>query len=138
MALQWQRWLKYAKAALDQGVRDSNEELDRLEAEQAARAEGKPWLSSSGDAPTLDEVRARIEHDAREAGPPAVAPATPGEAGASARLDAQPPVVTAAGDADVDALAVEAEARQKAASERLAAIRDELGLADDEDPPPPA
>jgi hypothetical protein len=119
MAAQWQRWLKYAKAKLDSTVRDGDRELDRLEAEQQARVEGRPWLASSGAAPTFDEVKARIEH---QGGTP---PETPPAAAAP------PPRVEA------DGLAVEAEARQRAAESRLDAIRDELGL-DDDPPPPPA
>lgn len=118
MAAQWQRWLRYAKARLDSTVRDSERELDRREAELEARAEGKPWLSSSGDAPTFDEARARIEDRARQAGPqggPPPASPPPGEA------------------------ASEVEAQRRAGAERLAAIRDELGLADDDPgPDPPA
>jgi hypothetical protein len=104
MALQWKRWLNYAKARVDSAVRDGDREMDRLEAEQEARAEGKPWLSSSGAAPTFDEVEARI---ADRAGAPAP--------------DAEPEAV------------VDAAARRKAADERLASLRRELGVGD---PPP--
>lgn len=110
MAAQWQRWLRYAKAKVDATVRDGEREMDRLEAERAAATEGKPWLSSSGDAPTLDEVRARIEEGSRSSGTAAPADGGSGAGGGE------------------DAVAVELAARERAAAERLAAIREELGL----------
>ncbi len=109
MAAQWERWLRYAKAKLDDTVRRGDARMDRLEAEQAARAEGKPWLSADGAAPTFDEARSRIEQRAEPAVPP------------------EP--------------AVDFNARQRAADERLRAMRRELGLeegdADDGPAPPP-
>ncbi len=64
MAAQWERWLKYAKAKLDDSVRRGNDELDRREAElDARRRERTPW-AGDGDAPTFEEAKARIEHEA--------------------------------------------------------------------------
>ena len=121
MPAQWERWLRYAKAKLDDTVTRGDAELDRREAEQRARAEGKPWLSSEGDAPTLDETRARIEHQARQA------EQTRGTAPAEG-----PPAIDAPA---VDGPTIDFAAHQRAADERLAAMREELGLEDDgEDP----
>lgn len=106
MGVEWQRWLRYAKAKIDLTVSEGEREMDRLESEQAAASEGKPWLSSTGDAPTLDETRARIEDRAGRAGVETPA--------------------TGSGDEAFDA-----EAQRRAAEERLAAIRDELGLGDE-------
>ena len=66
MAANWGRWWKYAQAKLNGAVSAENAELDQLEAEQRANAEGKPWLSSDGGAPTLEETKARIEWEAEE------------------------------------------------------------------------
>lgn len=121
MGVEWQRWLRYAKAKIDLTVNEGEREMDKLEAEQAAAVEGKPWLSGTGDAPTFDEAKARIEDRAGQAG-----------------VDA--PAAGGSGDEAFDA-----EAQRRAAEERLAAIRGELGLDDapapdgtDEDVPPPA
>ena len=54
MAANLGRWWKYAQAKLNGVVSSSNAELDELEAEQAARAADKPWLSSESDAPTIE------------------------------------------------------------------------------------
>lgn len=121
MAAQWERWLKYAKAKLDDTVSRGESRLDQLEAEQAARAEGKPWLSGTGDAPTFDEAKARIEAQAEAAGQ---APAPTAEP----ELGKPRPGAAPAGDT------IDLAAQQKAAAERLAAMRAELGL-DEPDPP---
>lgn len=64
MAAQWERWLKYARAKLDDTVKQGNEELDRREAElEARRQERTPW-AGDGDTPTFEEAKARIEHQA--------------------------------------------------------------------------
>lgn len=70
MASNLDRWMKYAKARLDAAVRRGNDQLDRKEAEREAELADRPWLQSQGDTPTLDEVRARIEHMDRGAGAP--------------------------------------------------------------------
>lgn len=123
MPAQWERWLRYAKAKLDDTVKKGDAELDRREAEQRARAEGKPWLSGEDDTPTLDEARARIEHQARQAG----------HAGAAAPAAEGPAVPTPS----TDGPSIDFAAQQRAADERLAALREELGL-DEGDPPDPA
>ena len=102
--MRWRRWLKYGKAKLDQAVRDADAALDRKEEELAAERAGRPWLTPSGDTPTLAEVKARIE-DADTA--------TPTNAGA---------------DVDAADLALEMEAQRKAAEQRLAEIRKSLDL----------
>lgn len=52
-------WLEQVKAKVRDLLASGNRKLDELEAQQAAERADKPWLS--GDAPTLDSVRARIE-----------------------------------------------------------------------------
>lgn len=137
MALQWQRWLAYAKARIDASVRDGERELDRREADLAARSEGRPWISSSGDAPTLDEARARIEAQSRAAGKGG---ADTGEAGSTPTsvggAQGAQPAPSANLECDASLESFDLAAHQKAADDRLAAIRDELGLGGD-DPPPP-
>lgn len=64
MALNVNRWLKYARARIDSAVGSGNESLDRLEAEQEAKRADKPWLASDSAAPTFDEARARIAWEA--------------------------------------------------------------------------
>ena len=113
MALNVNRWITYAKARLDTAIGDGHRELDRLEAErEVARAE-KPWLSPAGDAPTLDEIRARIEWEASKAATPRPDQANPGQV-----------------DADI-------ETQRRAVADRLDAIRAELGPSP-EDPEPTA
>ena len=143
MAAQWERWLRYAKAKLDDTVKKGDAELDRREADQRARAEAEPWLASEGDAPTLDEARARIEHQARQAEeaqrsrdaakpslaeePTSDGPSDPAPAGPAAP-SAPPPLAT-----DPQLGSIDFAAQQRAADQRLAAMRKELGLdADDE------
>jgi hypothetical protein len=149
MALQWKRWLAYAKAKVDDTVTRGDAELDRREAELAARAEQEPWLASSDRAPTLDEAKARIEARTRAAGWAPSRP--PGEEPASAAGPEGTGTAPASGAADPDGDApsldaFDADVRQRATDERLAAIRDELGLGgdgpdddgpdDDEETPP--
>lgn len=168
MPAQWERWLRYAKAKLDDTVKRGDAEMDRLEAEQRARAEGKPWLASEADAPTLDEARARIEHQAEEArraeaarraeqdrrtgtsaprttdpgatdpphpapDPAELAPSAPPADPAPSTDPAPPPLAT-----DPQLGTIDFAAQQRAADERLAAMRRELGLdeGDGQDPPP--
>ncbi len=149
MALQWKRWLAYAKAKVDQTVAQGDDELDRREAELAARAGEQPWLASSGTAPSFDEAKARIEAQTRTAetrraeggadrdpttdgsSPAPTSPSTAG--GASTGAPAAPPTADASTFDSFDVAA-----RQKATDERLAAIREELGLGGDaekDDPP---
>jgi hypothetical protein len=127
MAANVGRWLKYAQAKLESMVSSSNTELDQLEAEQAARAEGKPWISSDGDAPTLDEARARIEWEAEEQRRRA-------EASGAAPSSSVPGAPVEAPDPDVLRAQLELDRRARESAERLEAIRKELGV----EPPPPA
>lgn len=124
MALQWQRWLKYAQAKLDSSLKQGEAELDRRESELEARSAGRPWLGSNRDAPSFDEAKARIEHQTGEA-EQRRAEAT--EAGGSP--SAPSPRSGVGGGADLDAF--DMAKHQQAAEDRLAAMRDELGLDDD-------
>ena len=148
MSANWQRWLRYAKAKLDSTLKESEADLDEREAQMRAEAEGKPWLSSESEAPTFDEMRARIEHDAREAAERQrrQAPgADPEPSRPGPRLERRPgspaPAQGVSTGAGEDTLAsFDMAAHQKAADDRLAAIRRELGLSDDavdadDDPP---
>lgn len=141
MAAQWQRWLKYAKAKLDSSLQQGEAELDRREADLEARSAGQPWLSSSSDAPTFDEARARIEHqtrqveEARGRSPSRSGPDPRPAAEADPSASGAPPRSTGS---DSTTESFDMAAHQRAADERLAAIRDELGLGGDEkDPAPP-
>lgn len=78
----------------------------RAGAEQA----GKPWLRSDADTPSYDDVRARIEADAGAGAGGPKPPRPTGEEG------------------------FDRAERERAASERLAAIRESLDLPKD-DPP---
>src|SRR3954447_21670491 len=98
--------MKYGRAKLDDVLKRGNEELDQLEAEREAEQADRPWLASTDDTPRLEDVRARIQHDAGQ-------PATP--AGPEEGFDL-------------------AE-QQRLADDRLAKIRDELGLGPGEQPP---
>lgn len=131
MALDVNRWLKYAKARLDSAVGQGNASLDRLEAEREADLADKPWLRSDGEAPTLDEARARIEWEAERqrraaAGDPAApaapaAPPTPAPSGPRAPEDV-------AADAEQEQARLELARREQASADRLAQIRAELGV----------
>jgi hypothetical protein len=155
MAAQWERWLRYAKAKLDDTVKKGDAELDRREAEQRRRAEAEPWLASESDAPTLDEARARIEHQTRQAEeadrarraaagaaspPSAPAGSTPSVPAPTATGPSVPPPLTT----DPQLGSIDFAAQQRAADERLAKMRQELGLdkgppdADDDPPSGPA
>ena len=71
MALNVNRWLKYAKSRIDAAVRSGNDELDDLEARREAERADKPWLSdhdSDSVSPSMDQVRARIEWEAERQG----------------------------------------------------------------------
>ena len=61
------RWFNYAKAKFEATFAEGNRELDELEAERAAEVADKPWLSATGEAPSFDEAKARIEWEAEEA-----------------------------------------------------------------------
>ena len=105
----WSRWLKYAKAKLDATVRSADRELDRREAELDAEHAEKPWLRGDADSPSYEDVRARIEADAGRPKPPRPS----GEEG------------------------FDLAARERAAAQRLAAIRESLDLPEDDPPAKP-
>jgi hypothetical protein len=98
--------MRYGRAKLDDVLKRGNVELDRLEAEREVDAAERPWAHTSSDTPTLDDVRGRIAHDAG-APSPAAAP--------EEQFDL-------------------AE-QQRKADDRLARIREELGLGGEEPPP---
>lgn len=133
MALDVNRWLKYAKARIDSAVGQGNKSLDRLEAEREADLADKPWLGSDRDAPTLDEARARIEWEAerqrRESGH--------GGGAVSDRPAPRSPR-DAAADAEQESARLELDRREKESATRLEQIREELGVdTPPADPPPP-
>ena len=146
MAANLGRWLKYAQAKLNSAVSSSNAELDELEAEQRAAAEDKPWLSSDGDAPTLEETRTRIEWEAedqrRRAQAAPAPPSAPTTGGTGA--PASPAAPNSGGieldpaDPDVAAARVELDRQARESRERLEAIRKELGVDAPGDGPPSA
>jgi hypothetical protein len=96
----WRRWLRYAKAKLDDTIRSGDAELDRREAELRAEQAGRPWLTDDDATPSYDEVKARID---------AESPAS----------DVPKP----SGDPDFDLAA-----QERAAAERLAELRKSLDL----------
>jgi len=98
--------MKYGRAKLDDVLQRGNEELDRREAALETDAAERPWAHRDAPAPTIDDVRDRIAHDS---GTPAPAPT-----------------------ADEG---FELAEQQRKADDRLAKIRDELGLGDEEKPP---
>lgn len=99
----WKRWLRYAKAKLDSTLQTTEEELDRREARLEAERAGKPWLGDDRATPSYDDVKERIERTAPSKGGP-----------------------TPSGNETFDL----AE-QERAASERLAEMRESLGLDDD-------
>ena len=102
---------------------------------EAATAD-KPWLASDGDAPTLDETRARIEWEAERAasarphGPTSGDPPRTRRPGApvSRRQRRPRPARWIAADPEAGRPAVELDRRDREARERLEAIRKELGV----------
>ncbi|CAN5439210.1 hypothetical protein BH10ACT1_BH10ACT1_39340 [soil metagenome] len=129
MALDVNRWLKYAKARIDSAVGQGNSSLDRLEAEREAEVADKPWLRSDGDAPTLDEARARIQWEAQRQ-----AAVAEGHAGAASTTGPGPKAAPAldpqdqAAAAEAQSARLQLEAQERASAERLDAIRRELGV----------
>ncbi|MEJ7583871.1 MAG: hypothetical protein WKF43_07230 [Acidimicrobiales bacterium] len=63
--------MKYGQARLRAALAEGHATLERREADLEAEAADKPWLRSTSTTPTVDEVKARIEHDtgASDAGP---------------------------------------------------------------------
>lgn len=162
MPMNVSRWLKYAKARLDDTVKSSNEELDRLEAKREAEAADRPWLRPEGDTPTLDEATARIawetERQAKaeaevkaKSQAKARGSAASGPDGSRAEADdgddhdgvatsSRGPFdpVDAADAAARSTARLELDQRAKESAERLEQIRRELGVDDPPSPPPEA
>ena len=146
MGLDVNRWLTYAKARVSSAVSQGNASLDRLEAEREAEQADRPWLRSESPAPSLDEARARIRCESEQQGTSA------GDAPAGGDPSQPPPPTPAsdpalrapeavAADAEREAARLELVRRQQASTERLRAIRSELGIDDPPssgDPSPPA
>jgi hypothetical protein len=109
----WQRWLKYGKAKVDAAVRDVDRVLDRKEEELRRDQEGRPWLGGDDDVPTYDEATARIEDRLEAAGIP---------------TQSSPPSPPADDETVAKIQAFDLAKQQKAADERLAAIRDSMGI----------
>lgn len=140
MALDVNRWLQYAKARIDSAVGQGNSSLDRLEAEREAELAEKPWLRSDGNAPTLDEAKARIEWEA-ERQQAAAQGRTPSVPAPGAGTGAEPlDLQDQAAAAEAQSARLQLEAQERASVERLEAIRKELGVdapakpADDDTP----
>ena len=148
MAANVNRWMKYAKARLDAALGQGNEELDRLEAEREAELADKPWLRSTGDAPSFDEARARIEWEAdrqRQLSEERLASddASPDGRGSDAAggTEAAPRPDRVQDDAEAaarESARIELDQRQRQSAARLDEIRQELGIdpsgGDDADP----
>ena len=113
------RWLRYGKARVDAAVRDVESVLDRKESELREEQAGKPWLTADADVPSYDDATARIEDRLRAAGiPTQTSPPSP-----------------PADDATVEQIrAFDLAKQRRAADERLASIRDSLGIAPDRPP----
>lgn len=142
------RWLLYAKAKLDETLRSSNQELDRLEAKQEAERADRPWLGANSDAPSIDEARARIEWEAEGAkresakdrdasaptggSTPAPASGAPRTGTGERRLPTDP--LSEAEAAERSEARIELDARAKESAHRLEEIRKELGVAEPTDP----
>jgi len=107
--------VRYGQARLRAALADGDAELDRREARLEADAADKPWLRSTSTSPTLDDVRARIEHDSRSA-----AAERTGNV-----VDAPTPTSRTGGDPGMD---FDLSQQRHQADDRLAAIRRELGL----------
>ena len=101
------RWMKYGRAMLDDVLKRGNEELDQREAELEAERPSGPWAHQTSEhAHAATTCGERIAHDAGQPAPPA----SPEEG-------------------------FDLAEQQRKADDRLAKIRDELGLGDEEPPP---
>lgn len=138
MAANVNRWMKYAKARLDAALGQGNEELDRLEAEREAELADKPWLRSTGDAPSFDEARARIEWEAdrqRQLSEERLASADTSPdgrgSGAAGGTEAAPRPDQVEDEAEAaarESARIELDQRQRQSAARLDEIRQELGI----------
>lgn len=113
----WRRWLKYGKARVDAAVRDVDQVLDRREAQLRDEQAARPWLASDRDVPSYDDATARIEERLREAGVP---------------TQTSPPSPPADDETVAKIQAFDLAAQQQAAAERLASIRESLGIGEDQ------
>ena len=109
----WKRWLKYGKARVDAAVRDVEDVLDRKEDELRRDQQDRPWLTSDDDVPSYDDATARIEDRLRAAGIP---------------TQSSPPSPPADDETVARIRAFDVAEQQRAADERLASIRDSLGI----------
>ena len=109
----WKRWLKYGKARVDAAVRDVEDVLDRKEEELRREQQGKPWLGSDDDVPSYDDATARIEERLKAAGIP---------------TQSSPPSPPADDETVAKIRAFDVAKQQQAADERLASIRESLGI----------
>jgi hypothetical protein len=154
MAMNVNRWVRYAKARIDAAVGQGNESLDRLEAERQAELAERPWLAADGTAPSLDEARARIQWEARQQETLRSQRSPSDAASADIEPDARTGTDTGAdtagigrsmqthaghrspqrvaADAEHEAARLELEDRSRRSADRLAEIRRELGA---DDPP---
>lgn len=137
MGLDLNRWLHYAKARVNSAVNQGHQSLDRREAEREAELADKPWLRSDGEAPSMDEARARIEWEADRQRPDRAATTAsdqsqdprPSAPTASADPGSGPRSPQAiAADAEQEAARLELDRREQASMDRLEAIRAELGV----------
>lgn len=110
----WKRWLKYGKARVDAAVRDVEQVLDRKEDELRRDQEAKPWLRSDDEVPSYDDATARIEERLKAAGIP---------------TQSSPPSPPADDETVARIQAFDLAKQQQAADERLAAIRESMGIA---------
>lgn len=109
----WRRWLKYGRARIDSAVRDVDRLLDRKEAQLRVEQAGRPWLASDRDVPTYDGATARIEERLRAAGIP---------------TQSSPPSPPPDDETVAKIQAFDLAEQQRAAAERLASIRESLGI----------
>jgi len=109
----WKRWLKYGKARVDAAVRDVEDVLDRKEDELRRDQHHKPWLASDDDVPSYDDATARIEERLKAAGIP---------------TQTGPPSPPADDEVVAKIRAFDVAKQQQAADDRLASIRDSLGI----------
>lgn len=107
------RWLRYGKARVDAAVRDAERVLDRKEAELRDEQADRPWLASDRDVPSYDDATARIEERLRGAGIP---------------TQTSPPSPPADDETVARIQAFDVAKQQQAAAERLASIRESLGI----------
>ena len=105
--------MKYGKAKVDAAVRDVDEALDRKEEQLRRDQADKPWLRSEDDVPSYDDATARIEDRLRAAGIP---------------TQSSPPSPPADDETVAKIQAFDLAKQQKAADERLAAIRESMGI----------